>query len=549
MASQQAYDYIIAGGTAGCVIASHLKQARPDFSIAIIERGPDERKHPLVLSPLGVSQLKDVGLDSIYPTEPQSHLNNRRIELHAGNVVSGSSAVNYGLWMRGDRKDYDYWASLIGDNQWGYEGLLPYFKRCETHYDPGGERAQHGFDGPMKSFTGRQYPLREPVLEGLKHLGLREIKDANGGSPLGISPYVENWSPTRQPSGLVYDLSGVGLVTNATIKRILLSSDSEQDPVAKGIELTDGRKLKAKREVILSCGAYRTPQVLMLSGIGPSARLSQLGIKTVVESPDVGNNLWDHLGVFLCCKLDPKAAEEGLAVGNAKFMSSPRNLEGSACNWMTIDKFPHDQLQVALQQDAKGATESDNEHHLLGARAHHCVMLVYMPISLGEGYDVGMDGEHVSVGVMNFQPTARGTITLRSTNPNDLPLIDPCYASTHHDKYVMRAATRKTLSLIEAPSLKSVIIGERPPVGRRPISAMSSDEEIDERVKGCAMSIQHGAGTTAIGKVVDAELCVKGVQGLRVCDASVLPAPVAATIQATVYAVAEKMADIILSRL
>ncbi|KAK4621828.1 GMC-type oxidoreductase acuG [Fulvia fulva] len=547
MANTQTYGYIIAGGgTAGCVIASRLKRARPELSIAIIERGPDERNHPLVLNPLGVSQLRDIGLDSIYPTEPQSYLNDRRIELHAGNILSGSSAVNYGVWMRGDRKDYDHWADLIGDPQWGYEGLFPYFKRCESHYDPEGDRSQHGFNGPLKSFAGREYPLRGQFLDGFKHLGMHEIKDANAGSPLGISPYTENWSPKRQPSGLAYDLSGVDVVTGATIKRVLLEKRAGRSPVATGVELEDGRQIKASREVVLSCGTFRTPQVLMLSGIGSPADLNKVGIQSIVEVPDVGKNLWDHLCCFLCWKLDPIAAQEGLAVGNSKFMSNSKYLEGLACDWMVIDKLPGKELQEALQKDTTGTEEMD-QHHLLVDRAHYWLTSLYMPISLGEGYDVGMDGEHISIGVLNFQPTSRGTVTLRSTNPNDLPLIDPCYASTHHDRCVMRAATRKMLSLAQAPSLKPIIVGERPPVGGRAISAASSEEDINARIDACATTLNHGAGTAAMGRVVDSELRVKGVEGLRVCDASVLPAPVAATIQATVYAVAEKLADMILS--
>lgn len=545
MSAAAEYDYIICGGgTAGCVVASRLKHSNPSLSVAIIERGPDERRHPLVLNPLGAAQLKDVGLDSVYPTVKQTYLNNRTIDLHAGNVLSGSSAVNYGLWMRGHSKDYDHWADVVGDDRWSYEGLLPFFKRSETHYDPGGDRNQHGFDGPIKTSSGRQFPLRQAVHEGLIEIGLKDNHDANAGNPLGIGAWTENWSPVRQPAGLAYDLQGVDLITGTTIQKINLDT-SHGEPQATAVQSVDGRIFTARKEIILSCGSHRTPQVLMLSGIGPSDELSKLGVSTLVDSAAVGENLFDHLGSTLVVQLDSKEAEEGLAVGNAKFMENPTHLQGLAAEWMAIDTLPIDELKSALQADA-GDAEVPDDHPLLSERAHHWIATMYLPLSLGEGYDVQIDGQHISISVLNFQPTSRGRVTLSSDDPKTDPIIDPKYNSTHHDRYVLRAGTRKALRLAETGALKSIIIGDVPPIGTRPLTSNSSNDEIDARVRQSTMTIHHPAGTAAMGKVVDFKLKVKGVNKLRVCDASVFPAPVSATPQATVYAVAENLADMIL---
>lgn len=545
MSTSQEYDYIICGGgTAGCVVASRLKQGNPSLTIAIIERGPDDRSNPLVLNPLGVAQLKDIGLDSLYPTTKQTHLNDRIIELHAGNVLSGSSAVNYGVWMRGQAKDYDHWAELVGDQRWSYEGLLSHFKRCETHYDPNGDRSQHGFDGPIKTSSGREFPLRKPVHDGLVEIGLKDNPDAIAGEPLGISALCENWSPTRQPSGLAYDLSGVDLITGAYVQKVQVENVHDEVQ-ATGVQLADGRTLRARKEVILSCGAHRTPQILMLSGIGPRDELLKIGVQVIIDSPLVGENLFDHIGSTLVFKLDPKAAEEGLAVGNTKFMENPKHLQGLAAEWMAVDSLPKNELKAALQADAGDAKISD-DHPLLAGRAHHWTATFYMPLSLGEGYDVQVDGEHISVNTLNFHPTSRGTVTLSSSDPRDSPIVDPQYMATHHDRYVLRAGTRKALKFAETQALRPFLVGEVPPVGKEPLTSRSSDEEIDARVRESSLTIHHPAGTAAMGKVVDSKLSVNDVRGLRVCDASVFPAPISATTQATVYAVAEALADMIL---
>ncbi|CAK4033097.1 glucose dehydrogenase [Lecanosticta acicola] len=553
MADEEEFDYIICGGgTAGCVLASRLRQANPSLSIALIERGTNDASNAKILNPLSVAELKSEGLQSVYWSTPQPHLSNRRIELHGGNVLSGSSATNYGVWMRGHRKDYDEWARITGDERWSYGGLLPYFKRNETHFDSSGDEAQHGFRGPIKTALPTEFPLRKPFMEAFEKLGYQSNPDQNGGNPFGYGTLAVNWSPRRQPASLAYDLSGVHVLCDSYAKKILLErAKPDEEPRAIGVQVGTGedqvRQLRARKEVIVSCGAYRTPQLLMLSGIGPRQQLLKFAVSVVVDNAEVGCNMFDHLGCSICFKLEPKAAEKGLAMGHPNFMANPKFMEIVPCETSTIDMLDPRKLAEALQADSGTATISTQQLDALQEqRAHLWILPAYMPISLGENYDVVPDGEHISILMMNFQPTSRGAISLTSGTAADTPAVNPNYVTTQHDRLVMREGVRRILQLVEQSSLRPYVAAEEPPIGQAPLTSTSTDEEIDSRIQDNSTSIQHPAGTAAMGKVVDSQLRVKGVKGLRVCDASVFPAPVAATTQASVYALAESFADLLL---
>ena len=290
-------DYIVlGGGLAGCAVATRLKEYSPLASVTLVEAGPDEHSNPLITEPMGTFQLHMSPLEYNYRTVPQEGYEGRRVYNAGGKVLSGSSSVNYAMWTRGGSDDYNLWADIVGDKRWSYEGQLPYFCKTESHHDPKGvDPEQHGFEGPIHTTaSARNYPLKDVLRKAfLQGTGLPEITDANGGNPIGVAPYTENWhNGKRQPSGKAYGLKGVKVLTNATVRRILLEGN-----VAKGVELNDGRKITAKREIILSCGAIRTPQVLLLSGIGPAEELSKHGIEQLIDAPEVGRNFHDHVSM------------------------------------------------------------------------------------------------------------------------------------------------------------------------------------------------------------------------------------------------------------
>ncbi|KAF2173396.1 GMC oxidoreductase [Zasmidium cellare ATCC 36951] len=475
--SSTTYDYIIAGGgLSGCVLASRLAQALPSHKILLLETGPDSRNNDAIASP-GNAWMITPDYYHNYETLPQKHLEGRRVALKTGRALGGGSAVNYGGWTRGDRSGYDEWADVVGDERWGYEALLPYFKRAETYPLPGLE-AQHGYDGPIKPSRGdRGYLLKEDVREAMLSTGVEVNEDANGGDIRGVARLVESWNRRRRTFAAGdYDLSKGEVLTGRTVARVVLEGG-----VARGVVLGDGKRLEARTEVIISCGALRTPQVLMLSGIGPRSQLEKFGIEVIVDSPQVGENLHDHGMVSFWYKL--RHPEQGLAIGSEKFIP--------------FEAPP-------------------------------------------------MDGSHITVSVIGIHATSRGSVSLASTDPDELPLIDPAYLATEHDRAVIRTGAKIVAQMMESPAGQRISVGETPPGPFAPLTSKTSAREIDERARACMATTYHLAGSVAMGQVVDAECRVKGVKGLRVVDASIMPVSIGAHLQGSLYGIAERAAQMII---
>ena len=296
-------DYLIlGGGLAGCTVASRIKEYDPSASVTLVEAGPEEHANPLITEPMGTFQLHMSPFEYNYHTVPQKYYDGREVYNSGGKLLSGSSSVNYAMWTRGGADDYNLWSDIVGDKRWSYDGMLPWFRKTESHHDPKGvDPRQHGFEGPIyTTASARKYPLKELLRTSfLKGTNLPENPDANGGNPIGIAPYTENWHDgVRQPAGKAYGLKGVDVLTNSTVRRIVLEGN-----IAKGAELTSGRTIMANREVVVSCGSIRTPQILMLSGIGPADELSRHGIKQLIDAPEVGLNFHDHVCMALFYKV------------------------------------------------------------------------------------------------------------------------------------------------------------------------------------------------------------------------------------------------------
>lgn len=544
----QSFDYIVVGGgTAGCAVASRLHQGDPSRTVLLIERGPDEQKHPQITSPVAAPLIPvTTNLVSKYFTEPQAGLANRTILNLAGNILSGSSAVNYGLWSRGDKADYEQWGKSSGDDRWTYERMMPYFNRSEHHHDPDADPNLHGFDGPIHTISGRRYPLRETVYNAFHSAGYQDNQDANSGNPLGLAKHTENWHrATRQPAGTAYPLEGVEVITNTTVHKVTLKDHpGTGHMLATGIELLSGRQIHARKEVIVSCGAYRTPQLLMLSGIGDEDELAKHGIHQLVNGHFVGRNLFDHLALGMAWKLRSSVQERSAALGHPEWEKNPSNAEGMPMEWIAHASVRPSALLPALQADGEILTAP--KQLLLKERAHTMMLVAYAPMALGPNESVPMDGSHISTISLLYQPTSRGSLTLSSTKPEDPPIVDPKYYATQADRVMLRSAVRNILRVMETPAMQEVIECESPPEGYPPLKSTSSDAEIDARIAGFGTTIQHAAGTCAMGNVVDGQLRVKGVDGLRIVDASVFPTPVSGGLQASVYAVAELASDLII---
>ena len=511
--STHSFDYLIAGGgTAGCTLASRLSLA--GHSVALFEAGPEDYSEK-VMAPLAAPTLHGTALEYNYTTAEQRHLFNRKLPNYGGRVLGGSSTVNYGNWTRGHAADYDAWADLVGDQRWSYEGLKKYFLANECCHDEGTDKVEHGFEGPMHTAaSGREYPLRATFGNALNAIGLAFNADANAGDPMGYAILTENWkNGKRQPAGLAYDLSKTSVFLETTVKRIILDEKS-----ATGIELMDGRTFNAQKEVLICCGSIKTPQLLMLSGIGPASHLESHGIPVIADLP-VGQNLHDHLSGTLWFKL--KHPENGLAIGHPKFMK-PEFKDGNPIDWIVTASIAD--TSKAVKQDKLAS----DDPLVRQARGHVEFFISYAPIAASAFFDYSLVGTHISTPILTLLPTSRGTIMLASTDPSNDPIIDPQYFETELDREAFRTGFRLVMrTMLDTEYGQSIIESETPPPGQPRLTSGASDEEIDQRARTVGRSFFQSAGTAAMGKVVDTELRVMGIGKLRVVDASVLPLPLA----------------------
>ncbi|GFP59598.1 4-pyridoxate dehydrogenase [Trichoderma asperellum] len=543
-------DYIIlGGGIAGCVLASRLKEANSSLSIVLIEAGQDPTGHPLTTAPLACFAAHYSDLDYAYSTVPQEHLDGRQCYAAAAKALSGGSAINYGTWTRGPAADFDCWADQVGDSGWSYRGLLPYFKKTEQYtLSPRIDPEQHGTNGPINvvsvssSDPMRKYPLREPIERAWLELGVGKAWDANGGEPLGLTELAESWRDgKRQCASQAYNLSGVTVLCSTVVYHVIVE-DLSGVKTATAVELVGGQIISASREIILSCGTYRTPQVLMLSGIGAREDVTRHNIPLTVDCPEVGRNFHDHLAVCLWWKL--RHPERGLALGTPEWKGLAYS-KGLPSDWIAFSQVPIGIISRALNADG----EDPDAHGLLKPERCHLETLVAYAPAGAQLADVAipLDGTHITTAVLGMTPTSRGTVTITSNDPETPPKIDPNYYATEADRQALRYGIRQALRLLqETQSGSSIIENEVSPAGYPTLNASSTDAEIDARVKRVGNTFYHAGGSASMGKVVDTQLRVYGVDRLRVVDASVIPLPIAAHYQAAVYAIAEKAADLIL---
>jgi choline dehydrogenase-like flavoprotein len=527
---------MVGGGLTGCVIASRLSQ-RPDHPhVLLLEAGPDASDNAAAAGLLSGMSLLGGELDYAYQSEPVASTAGRVHTLNAGKALGGGSVLNFGGWLRADAVDYDDWAAMVGDKRWSYEGMKPWFRKTETYHDTDPDAEQHGFEGPMhvtsvtsSGLGARQYLLREPFKRAWAELGVSFNPRRQDGRTKGLAEMCENsHNGMRQPSHMAYPLDKVDVLTNTVVHRVIFT-----DNTATGVELADGRVIAAKKEIILCAGTYKTPQILMLSGVGPSATLGNLDIPVVYDSPHVGQNLHDHFAVYFAYRLrDPSA---GYALGSPVW-KDPDLFKCWPWDWVVNEPTPADIMKRHMSETEKPELN------------RYEVITIYAPPGLP---GIPMDGTHITTSTMLLRPTSRGEVSIRSSDPKDQPLIKPNYFSTPVDRDTLIHAARRTLTaMLTTDSLKSMIEAESPPSGEgfeklTPLTADASDEEIEDRIRHAGMQHHHSGGTTAMGKVVDEEGRVLGVKGLRVADASIIPMPLGGHPQATLYPMAEQLASFV----
>ncbi|RDW93968.1 GMC family oxidoreductase [Aspergillus mulundensis] len=537
------FDYIIVGGgLTGCVVASRLKQRNPSLDILLLEAGVDASNNPDVKTYPPLFSLLGSDLDWAYATTAQPHTADRVHTVHAGKALGGGTTINFGGWSRGDSTDYDLWAETVGDQRWGYEGLLPYFCRSESFFDRGADHREHGFEGPVRVTSvsardpDRQYPLREPIRDAWLEIGEQFNSSPGTGRSSGVVEFLETWQGgERQAAYQAYSLDGVHCITGATVHKVEVTGPER---TASAVLLADGRRFASRREVILAAGALRTPQLLMLSGIGPAEVLAEHGIALIVESPEVGKNLIDHFALYQLYKL--REPDRGLALGSPK-LTHPALTQGFPVDWAVNQQVPKTILEPAVQKDKERFGPNTDESVLIPGRPLVETLILYTPIGMPA------DGTLIMTSTMLLSATSRGTVSISSASPTAPPEINSNYYDTETDRAVLIYGARRTArALLGTSALKEYVEAEVPPPGMPALTPNSSDKEFDARIRATGMAHHHPAGTAAMGKVVDSEMRVMGVENLRVVDASVLPVGIGGHPQATLYAVAEQAAEIIL---
>lgn len=538
-------DYIIVGGgLTGCALAARLaEQVKDGAAILLLEAGPEPGTGERFTQPMAGFALQGSELDWSYATAPVPTLENRVLTLAAGKVLGGGSMLNYGGWARGDASDYDAWAKLVKDERWSYKALLPYMKKSERFDKATADPEQNGLEGPIQvtSITAsdpkRRYPLREPIQKAWAEVGVHTVPPCNG-KLAGLSEFLETWvDGARRPAQLAYNIKGtaVEVRTETTVHRVLFESLPNQLPRATGVLLANGQRISARKEVILAAGAFRSPQLLQLSGVGPAELLARHSIPVVYDAPDVGKNLFDHFAFFQVFHLKP--SDKGLALGHAD-LYDPAFMKGFPTDWVANEALPAPLLQEALRKDGGDVLGVGDKE-----RTHIESIVLYHPLAPG----VPFDGTFIGTSIMLTIPTSRGQVTLASSSPDTAPLIETNFFTTAVDKAALIYGARQLMKvLLDTSSGSAYVEAEVAPApGMEPLRLDSTDDEIEKRIRTVGFPHFHPGGTCAIGTVLDAELRVKGVQGLRVADASVFPASVGGHPQATLYCIAERAAAFI----
>ena len=536
MESAGQYDYIIIGaGTAGCVLANRLTQHR-NVSVLLIEAG---RKDDYVWIHIPVGYLYCIDnprTDWRFRTEADPGLNGRSLIYPRGKVLGGSSSINGMIYMRGQARDYDLWAALTGDDSWRWDNVLPIFKKTEDHYK--GSNAFHGVGGEWRVEKQRlSWEILDAFRAASAECGIPMTEDFNRGDNEGCGYFEVN-----QRGGIRLNAAqaflknatrrgNLDIMTGCHVKRLRIES-TERGKVCTGVEFTGGGSewfAEAKHEVLLSAGAVGSPQILQLSGIGPASLLQYYGITPIVDLPGVGENLQDHLQLRMAFKVKNVPTLNTLA--NSWFGKTKIAMEYALKRSGPMSMAPS-QLGAFTRSDPSQPTPN-LEYHV-------------QPLSLDRFGEPLHAFPAFTASVCNLRPTARGHVRIGSGDPFAAPKITANYLSTSEDRQVAADALKLTRRIAAAPALRKY-----EPEEFKPGTDHQTDEQLAKAAGDIGTTIFHPVGTCKMGRaddpmaVVDSELRVRGVIGLRIVDASVMPTITSGNTNSPTIMIAEKTAHLI----
>ena len=540
------FDYvIIGGGTAGCLLANRLS-AEPNHRVLLLEAGKTD-SYPWIHIPVGYLYcIGNPRTDWMYHTEPDAGLNNRVQRYPRGRVLGGCSSINGMIYMRGQARDYDAWAKITGDDSWSWQNALADFKAHENHYrlDQGADPItgnnsrfsdMHGSGGEWRVEKQRlSWDVLDSFADAAEQAGIEKIDDFNGGDNAGVGYFDVNqrsgwrWSSSKAFLRPARGRPNLTIWTEAQAQKLSWSTADNGQPRCTGLSLSRAGQtvlVTANREVILSAGAINSPQILQLSGIGPADLLRSHGIEVIRDAP-VGENLQDHLQIRAVFKVNGTQTLNTLA--NSLFGRLKIGAE-----YLLNRSGP-----MSMSPSQLGAfTRSDP------ARPHANLEYHVQPLSLEAFGEDLHDFPAITVSVCNLNPTSRGQVQISSANFQDPPKIMPNYLSTAEDRQVAADSLRQARKIMAQPAMQVYA-----PEELKPGVQHQSDEELARLAGDIANTIFHPVGTVKMGQmddpsaVLDPHLRVKGVQGLRVVDSSVMPTITSGNTNAPTLMIAEKAA-------